>query len=106
MAEPSGRLNSMILIHESTETENKVLDLLIKNGCSNEDLLNVSSMLQTIYMCGFEVGKEYVPEQNETLDSLMEMPKEEETYADDAEEMEFYDTVKDNIHNFIEEAGL
>lgn len=25
---------------------------------------------------------------------------------DDAEEMEFYDTVKDNIHKFIEEAGL
>ena len=49
--------SSIEIIHESTETENKVLDLLIKNGCSNEDLLNVSSMLQTIYMCGFEVGK-------------------------------------------------
>lgn len=54
--------NSIELIHESTETENKVLDLLIKNGCSNEDLLNVSSMLQTIYMCGFEVGKRCVKE--------------------------------------------
>lgn len=54
--------NSIELIHESTETENRVLDLLIKNGCSNEDLLNVSSMLQTIYMCGFEVGKRCVQE--------------------------------------------
>lgn len=62
MAEPSVRLNSVSLIHESTETENKVLDLLIKNGCSNEDLLNVSSMLQTIYMCGFEVGMRCVKE--------------------------------------------
>lgn len=62
MTEPIGRLNSICLIHESTETENKVLDLLIKNGCSNEDLLNVSSMLQTIYMCGFEVGKRCVKE--------------------------------------------
>ena len=62
MAEQSGRLNSIRLIHESTETENKVLDLLIKNGCSNEDLVNVSSMLQNIYMCGFEVGKRCVKE--------------------------------------------
>lgn len=62
MAEQSGRLNSIRLIHESTETENKVLDLLIKNGCSNEDLVNVSSMLQAIYMCGFEVGKRCVKE--------------------------------------------
>lgn len=54
--------SSIELIHESTETEKKVLDLLIKNGCSNEDLLNVSSMLQTIYMCGFEVGKRCVKE--------------------------------------------
>lgn len=54
--------NSIELIHESTETENKVLDLLIKNGCSNEDLLNVSSMLQTIYMCGFEVGRKCIVE--------------------------------------------
>lgn len=67
MAEPSGRLesdrlNSISLIHESVHWEGKVLDLLIKNGCSNEDLLNVSSMLQTIYMCGFEVGKRCVKE--------------------------------------------
>lgn len=54
--------NSIELIHESTETENRVLDLLIKNGCSKEDLLNVSSMLQAIYMCGFEVGKRCVQE--------------------------------------------
>lgn len=62
MAVSSGRLNSVSLIHESAETENKVLDLLIKNGCSKEDLLNVSSMLQNIYMCGFEVGKRCVKE--------------------------------------------
>lgn len=62
MAVSSERLNSISLIHESTETEKKVLDLLIKNGCSNEDLVNVSSMLQTIYMCGFEVGKRCVKE--------------------------------------------
>jgi len=62
MAEPSGKLNSISFIYKSSETENKVLDLLIKNGCSNEDLLNVSSMLQTIYMCGFEVGKRCVKE--------------------------------------------
>ena len=62
MAEPSGKLKSISLIHESTEKESKVLDLLIKNGCSNEDLLNVSSMLQTIYMCGFEVGRRCVKE--------------------------------------------
>lgn len=54
--------SSIEIIHESTETENKVLDLLIKNGCSKEDLVNVSSMLQTIYMCGFEVGKRCVKE--------------------------------------------
>ena len=62
MEEQSGKLNSISLIHESTETENKVLDLLIKNGCPNEDLVNVSSMLQTIYMCGFEVGRKCVKE--------------------------------------------
>lgn len=62
MAEPSERLNSVSLIYKSAETENRVLDILIKNGCSNEDLVNVSSMLQTIYMCGFEVGKRCVKE--------------------------------------------
>ena len=45
--------------------------------------------------CGFEVGKEYVPEQNETLESLMEMPKKEETYVDDAEEMEIEGSKKE-----------
>jgi hypothetical protein len=54
--------SSIEIIHESTEMEGKVLDLLIKNGCSKEDLVNVSSMLQTIYMCGFEVGKRCVKE--------------------------------------------
>lgn len=54
--------SSIEIIHESTETESKVLDLLIKNGCSKEDLVNVSSMLQNIYMCGFEVGKRCVKE--------------------------------------------
>lgn len=62
MAEPSGRLNSISLIHESADTEGKVLDLLIKNGCSKEDLENASTMLQTIYGCGFEVGKRCVKE--------------------------------------------
>ncbi|WP_407385140.1 hypothetical protein [Holdemanella porci] len=55
-------MNSIDLIKESEKAEGTVLDLLIKNGCSNEDLLNVSSMLQTIYMCGFEVGKRCVVE--------------------------------------------
>lgn len=50
------------IIKESEEAEGTVLDILIKNGCSNEDLLNVSSMLQTIYMCGFEVGRRCVKE--------------------------------------------
>ena len=62
MAEQSGKLNSIGFIYKSAETENKVLDLLIKNGCSKEDLVNVSSMLQTIYLCGFEVGKRCVNE--------------------------------------------
>lgn len=67
MAESSGRMDcgytdSIRLIHESVQVEGRVLDVLIKNGCSNEDLLNVSSMLQTIYMCGFEVGKRCVKE--------------------------------------------
>lgn len=54
--------SSIEIIHESTETEGKVLDLLIKNGCSKEDLENASSMLQIIYGCGFEVGKRCVKE--------------------------------------------
>lgn len=67
MAEPSGRMDcgytdSIRLIHESVQAEGRVFDVLIKNGCSKEDLVNVSSMLQTIYMCGFEVGKRCVKE--------------------------------------------
>lgn len=37
--------------------------------------------------CGFEVGKEYIPEVNETLESLMEMPEDEEEH-EEIEEME------------------
>lgn len=44
--------------------------------------------------CGFEVGKEYIPEQNETLESLMEMPAEEIT-KEDAEEMEIEGSKKE-----------
>lgn len=67
MSEPSGRLesdrlDSIRLIHESTETEKKVFDILIKNGCSNEDLKEVSSLLSMIYGYGFEVGKRCVKE--------------------------------------------
>ena len=58
----SDRLDSIRLIHESVQAEGRVLDVLIRNGCSKEDLVNVSSMLQTIYMCGFEVGKRCVKE--------------------------------------------
>lgn len=57
MAEPSRRKDSISLIHESVQAEGKVFDVLIKNGCSKEDLVNVSSMLTRIYLCGFEVGK-------------------------------------------------
>lgn len=45
--------------------------------------------------CGFEVGKEYIPEKNETLESLMELPVEEEI-IDDAEELEITGTKKEN----------
>lgn len=48
--------------------------------------------------CGFEVGKEYVPEVNETLDNLMEMPASEE--HDDIEEMDI-DGVK-QVVEFID----
>lgn len=58
----SDRLDSIRLFQDSVYWEGKVLDLLIKIGCSNEDLVNVSSMLQNIYMCGFEVGKRCVKE--------------------------------------------
>lgn len=67
MAEQSGRLesdrlDSIRLFQDSVHWEGKVFDVLIKNGCSKEDLVNVSSILQTIYMCGFEVGKRCVKE--------------------------------------------
>ncbi|WP_317414200.1 hypothetical protein [Holdemanella porci] len=62
MSEPSRRKDSISLINESVQAEGKVFDVLIKNGCSKEDLVNVSSMLQTIYMCGFEVGRRCVKE--------------------------------------------
>lgn len=67
MAEPSERLESdrldtIQLFQDSVHLEGEVLDVLIKNGCSNKDLVKVSSMLQTIYMCGFEVGKRHVKE--------------------------------------------
>lgn len=52
--------SSIEIIHESTEMEGKVLDLLIKNGCSNEDLEKALTLLQTIYRCGFEVGERCV----------------------------------------------
>ena len=57
MAEPSGRLNSISLIHESVQAEGRVLDVLIKNGCKREDLKEVSSLLSMIYAYGFEEGK-------------------------------------------------
>lgn len=65
MAEPSGRLesdrlDSIRLFQDSVHWEGKVLDVLIKNGCSNEDCEKVSTMLTRIYLCGFEVGKRCV----------------------------------------------
>ena len=62
MTEPSGRMDLIRLFQDSVHWEGKVFDVLIKYGCSKEDLANVSSMLQTIYMCGFEVGKRCVKE--------------------------------------------
>lgn len=43
MAEPSGRMDcgstdSIRLIHESVQMEERVLDVLIRNGCKSEDL--------------------------------------------------------------------
>ena len=67
MAEPSGRMDlgitdSIRLIYESVHAEGRVLDVLIKNGCSNEDFKEVSSLLSMIYAYGFEVGKRCVKE--------------------------------------------
>lgn len=67
MAEPSGRLesdrlDSIRLIHESVQMEERVLDVLIKNGCKSEDLKKVSSLISMIYGYGFEVGRRCVKE--------------------------------------------
>lgn len=50
------------IIKESEKAEGTVLDILIKNGCSKEDLEKVSTMLTHVYLCGFEVGKGCVVE--------------------------------------------
>lgn len=60
MSEPSGRLNSISLIHESVKAEGQVLDVLIRNGCKREDIKEVSNLLSIIYGYGFEVGKRCV----------------------------------------------
>lgn len=62
MAEPSGRMDSISLIHESVQVEGRVLDVLIRNGCKAEDLKEVSALLSIIYAYGFEVGKRCVKE--------------------------------------------
>lgn len=67
MAESSGRMDcgytdSIRLIHESVQAEGRVLDVLIKNRCRNEDLKEVSTLLSIIYAYGFEVGKRCVKE--------------------------------------------
>lgn len=52
------------IIKESEKAEGTVLDILIKNGCSKEDLEKASimcaTMCATMYVCGFEVGKRCV----------------------------------------------
>lgn len=67
MPEPSGRMDcrstdSIRLIHESVQAEERVLDVLIRSGCKREDLKEVSSLLSLIYAYGFEVGKRCVKE--------------------------------------------
>lgn len=67
MSEPSGRLesdrlDSIRLFQDSVHWERKVFDVLIKNGCSKEDLEKASIMCATMYVCGFEVGKRCVVE--------------------------------------------
>lgn len=53
-------MNSVDLIRESEEIGNKILEIMKKSGCSNEDYEKVSTMLTRIYLCGFEVGKRCV----------------------------------------------
>lgn len=62
MSEPRGRLNSIDLIRESVKADKRVLDVLIKNGCNMEDLIEVSNLLSIIYAYGFEVGNRCVKE--------------------------------------------
>lgn len=67
MSEPSerlesDRLDSIRLFQDSVHWEGKVFDVLIKNGCSKEDLEKASIMCATMYVCGFEVGKRCVVE--------------------------------------------
>lgn len=50
------------IIKESEELELQIKDILIKNGCSNEDLEKVSTTVTQVYLCGFEVGKRCVKE--------------------------------------------
>lgn len=50
------------IIKESEKAEGTVLDILIKNGCSKEDLEKASIMCAPMYVCGFEVGKRCVVE--------------------------------------------
>lgn len=56
------KLEAKEIIKESEKAEGTVLDLLIKNGCSKDDLKKVSTMVTQVYLCGFEVGKSCVME--------------------------------------------
>lgn len=55
-------MNTVDLIRESEEIENKILEIMQKSGCSFEDLEKVSTMLTHVYLCGFEVGRRCVKE--------------------------------------------
>lgn len=50
-------MNTNDLIRESEEIGNIIKEIMQKNGCSNEDLEKVSTMLTHVYLCGFKVGK-------------------------------------------------
>lgn len=54
--------NTNEIISKSQMIELQIKDVLTKNGCSNEDLEKVSTMLTQVYLCGFEVGKSCVVE--------------------------------------------